>query len=100
MNESTLEMIPRPVGSSDVAPERAQMLSDMELYTSGFPCPTCMTAIYWSRISVVYYACSEADTLESGIQGIIVESEQAPLLNNPYGCTAGVQANDQCGTGK
>lgn len=75
MNESTLEVIPRPEGSSDVAPERAQVLSDMELYTSGFPCPTCMTAICWFRISVVYYACSAADTLESGIQGMVVESE-------------------------
>lgn len=66
MNESTLKLIPRPEGSSDVVPERAQMLSGMELYTSGFPCPMCMSAIYWARISTVYYACSAADTLEIG----------------------------------
>ena len=38
----------------------------MELYTSGFPCPMCMSAIYWARIERVYYACSAEDTREIG----------------------------------
>ena len=64
--ESTLALVPREEGSPDVVPERARMLLGMELYTSGFPCPMCMSAIYWSRIGKVYYACSAEDTREIG----------------------------------
>lgn len=64
--ESTLALVPPQSGSPDVVPARARMLMGMELYTSGFPCPMCMSAIYWSRISRVYYACSAEDTREIG----------------------------------
>jgi len=36
-------------------------LSDCELYTSCYPCPMCLAAIYWARIKKVYYGCSEKD---------------------------------------
>lgn len=65
-NESTLTYVARADGSPDVVPERSRMLMGMELYTSGFPCPMCMSAIYWSRIDDVYYACSAEDTREIG----------------------------------
>jgi guanine deaminase len=36
-------------------------LSGCELYTTCYPCPMCLAAIYWARIKKVYYGCSEKD---------------------------------------
>lgn len=65
-NESTLALIPRPAGSPDLAPERARMLTGCTIYTSGAPCPMCMSAIYWSRIDAVYFSCDFQATREIG----------------------------------
>ena len=63
-NEAHLELVPRPEGSADPAPERARMLMGHELYTTGAPCPMCMGAIYWARLDRVYYSCG-AEATES-----------------------------------
>ena len=65
-NESTLQYIPRPAGSPDRVPERAKMLKGHEIYISGAPCPMCMSAIYWSRIDAVFFACDLDATSEIG----------------------------------
>lgn len=41
-------------------------LSDCILYTTCYPCPMCMGAILWARISTVYYTSSMDDTAEGG----------------------------------
>lgn len=41
-------------------------LSDCELHTSCEPCPMCLSAIYWSRIPVVYYGCTKEDAADIG----------------------------------
>ncbi len=37
-------------------------LSGCELYTTGEPCPMCLSAILWANISKVYYGCNVFDT--------------------------------------
>ena len=41
-------------------------LSECILYTSCYPCPMCMGAIFWARIQTVYYASSMNDAAEGG----------------------------------
>ncbi len=55
-NKSTLRLIRRDPGSQDPEPKRARMLKGCEIYTSGQPCPMCMSAIYWSRFDAVYFS--------------------------------------------
>ncbi len=39
-------------------------LSDCEIYTSCEPCPMCLAAIYWARLSKIYYANTREDAAE------------------------------------
>lgn len=41
-------------------------LSSCILYTTCYPCPMCMGAIFWARIPIVYYASSAQDAAEGG----------------------------------
>ena len=66
LSPATLELIERPAGSDDPAPQRSRMLSGYEIYTSGFPCPMCLSAIYWARLDRVWYACGVEDTRAIG----------------------------------
>jgi tRNA(Arg) A34 adenosine deaminase TadA len=66
VNSSTLELVPRPPGSSDPAPHRAKMLSGLQIFASGFPCPMCMGAIYWARLDALYFACDVTDAAGIG----------------------------------
>ena len=36
-------------------------LSDCELYATCFPCPMCIGAIFWARISKLYYGALDSD---------------------------------------
>lgn len=42
------------------------VLNDCELYTSCEPCPMCLAAIYWARISKVYFCASKSDAAKAG----------------------------------
>ena len=50
-------------------------LSDCVIYTSCEPCPMCLGAIYWSRISKVYYANTKFDAAEIGFDDKFIYDE-------------------------
>lgn len=41
-------------------------LSGCELYSTSYPCPMCLGAIMWARISKVYYGCNPEEVAEIG----------------------------------
>jgi tRNA(Arg) A34 adenosine deaminase TadA len=50
-------------------------LLDCELYTSCEPCPMCLGAIYWARISRIYFANSVEDAAEIGFDDSFICTE-------------------------
>jgi tRNA(Arg) A34 adenosine deaminase TadA len=50
-------------------------LDNCELYTSCEPCPMCLGAIYWARISQIYYACSRKDAAMIGFDDDFIYQE-------------------------
>ncbi len=55
-------------------------LSDCEMYSSAEPCPMCTAAIYWSKISAVFYSNTEQDSMEYGfVDKLILAEIRKPL---------------------
>ncbi len=52
-------------------------LQGCELYTSCEPCPMCLGAIYWSRLSRVYFANAVADASKIGFDDSLIYRELA-----------------------
>ena len=52
-------------------------LSDCVIYTSCEPCPMCLGAIYWARISKIYYANTRHDAEEIGFDDKFIYDELA-----------------------
>ncbi len=50
-------------------------LSDCTLYTTCEPCPMCFGAIYWSRISKVFYGNSKEDAANIGFDDDFIYKE-------------------------
>lgn len=55
-------------------------LKDCQLYTSCEPCPMCLGAIYWARLSRIYFASSAEDAAKIGFDDSLIYSE----LKQPY----------------
>src|SRR5579863_9829773 len=55
-------------------------LKDCELYTSCEPCPMCLGAIYWARLSRIYFASTAEDAAKAGFDDSFIYSE----LRQPY----------------
>lgn len=43
-------------------------LTGCELYTTGYPCPMCLSAIIWANIKKVYYSCDAKDAERIGFR--------------------------------
>jgi guanine deaminase len=56
-------------------------LKDCEIYTSCEPCPMCLGAIYWARLSRVYYASLAADAAQAGFDDSSIYGELAKPLS-------------------
>ena len=50
-------------------------LKACELYTSCEPCPMCLGAIYWARLSRVYFASFAADASQAGFDDSFIYRE-------------------------
>ena len=52
-------------------------LEGCEMYTLGEPCPMCMAAIYWSKISTVYFANTKEHAASIGFDDSFIYRELA-----------------------
>jgi guanine deaminase len=50
-------------------------LSGCEIYTSCEPCPMCLGAIYWARITKIYYANTKHDAAAIGFDDHLIYKE-------------------------
>ena len=55
-------------------------LEGCELYASCEPCPMCLGAIYWARLSRLYFAATRADAAEAGFDDLLIYQEIARPL--------------------
>lgn len=50
-------------------------LSGCIIYTSCEPCPMCLGAVYWSRLSAVFYASTRVDAAAAGFDDEFIYNE-------------------------
>jgi guanine deaminase len=56
-------------------------LPGCEIYTSCEPCPMCLGAIYWARLSQIYFASVAADAAKVGFDDSLIYREIAQPLS-------------------
>ena len=56
-------------------------LSNYKLFTSCEPCPMCLSAIYWSRITDVYYSNTRNDAKNIGFDDEYIYNELKKNIN-------------------
>ncbi|MEN6317689.1 MAG: nucleoside deaminase [Syntrophaceae bacterium] len=56
-------------------------LKGCELYTSGEPCPMCLSAIYWARVERVFYGFSMQEAAEVGFDDRFIYEQLAKPFN-------------------
>ena len=58
--------------------ENKLLLDDCTIYSSCEPCPMCLGAIHWARLSKLYFAATRQDAAEAGFDDSIIY-DQLPL---------------------
>jgi len=56
---------------------RAPSLEGCDLYTTGEPCPMCLAAINWARLTRVFYGFGTADAAKAGFDDQAIYEEVA-----------------------
>lgn len=56
-------------------------LDGCEIYTSCEPCPMCLGAIYWSRPSKIFYACTKKDASDAAFDDSFIYQEMNQPIN-------------------
>ena len=54
---------------------RTFQLTGCDLYTTCEPCPMCLGAIYWARLSRVFYASTATDAAQAGFDDSFIYDE-------------------------
>lgn len=65
-------------------------LADCEMYTTLEPCPMCMSAIYWAKLKIVYFANTSKDAAKVGFDDSFIfeelnlspEKRKIPMINS------------------
>lgn len=52
-------------------------LAGCEVYNISIPCPMCMAAMYWARVSRVHYCCKPADAQAIGFDNLEIDRQLA-----------------------
>ncbi len=69
-------------------------LSNCEIYTSCEPCPMCLAAIYWARISKIYYANTREDAAKINFDDEFLYQEITKPLNQRKIPTSQINRDD------
>lgn len=56
-------------------------LSGCEVYNISVPCPMCMAAMYWARVSRIHYCCKPADAQAIGFDNLEIDLQLAKPLH-------------------
>jgi len=78
-------------------------LKGCEIYTSCYPCPMCIGAIYWARPSIIYYGATHKDAHDAGFDDQFIYDELNKPDNErkiPLVQLSGLKANDVFGIWK
>ena len=54
-------------------------LSGCEIYTTGYPCPMCLSAMLWANVKKFYYGCTIEDNEDIGFRDNIFEDNLEKL---------------------
>jgi len=85
-NKVTIKIDPTAHAEVDVIRKAAKVLNDFdlsgcELYTSCEPCPMCLSAVYWSKISRIYFGNTKKDAAKIGFRDDFIYKEIDKPLN-------------------
>lgn len=69
-------------------------LAGCNIYASCEPCPMCLGAIYWARISHLYFAATKTDAAEAGFDDDFIYRELALPYSARHLPTTSLKSND------